>query len=324
MILSSIVKAGTKVGTQVISHLPEIMIAGGIIGGGVTAVLAGKQTLKAKEYLDSTADERERLSLVEEELETEGVVAFDDDGNEYTMVDLKADRRKLSFKTIGTLALTFSPVVCVGLASGAMVLCGYNIMKVEKAMIAATAVSLDYNFRKYRERVIEAEGEEADFCYKTGATMGKVEREVVDEKTGEIKKKKVKEPVLKEDTIEPLDYSVNYLREASWLSDYQDMSMIMKDILMVEDSANTLLKSRWFLTWNEVRTMLHLKQTTAGQIVGWTTDIKTGDCEVRLRPRIVFDEKLGHDTIILDPNVDGIMANRIDEICEKRKAGIAL
>lgn len=324
MLLKSIMKAGTEVGKLVFRYSPEICIAGGIVAGGVATVMAAKKGIEVKESIDEFKDETERLAAVKEVIEEGDMIVTNDDGSIYELSDCRADFRKEKIKLARTLVISFSPVAGLMVVSAGLILCGHKIMKIRLASLGATVISLDYNFRKYRERVIEAEGEEADFCYKTGAKMKKIEREVIDEETGEIKKKKVKEPVLGEDTVAPLDYSVNYLREATWLSEYQDMQKIMKDILMTQDAANLLLKHRWFITWNEVRSQLHLKPTTAGQFVGWTIDPKTGDCEIDLRARIVYDEKLGHDTIILDPNLDGLVANRIDEILEKRKEGIAL
>ena len=324
MLLSSIMKATASVGKQVIVHAPELCIAGGIVSCSVATVLAAKKGMEIKEVIDDASEECEKMDIIKEVIDSGEMVVVDDDETPYTIEKWNSDRRRIVWSTARTAVISFSPVFGLVIVGTGLILVGHRMMQCRVAALGATVIALDHNFRKYRERVIAAEGEEADFIYKTGAEYKKVEREVVNEETGEVKKKKVKELVLNEDTVTPVDYAVNYLREATWLSEYQDMSKIVKDILMIQDSANMLLKHRWFITWNEVRQMLHLKPTTAGQFVGWTMDPKSGDCVIDLRPRVVFDEKLGHDTVVLDPNLDGLMANRIDEILEKRKVGIEL
>ena len=297
----AIVITGARVGRVVTQHAPEICVGAGIVGGTATTVLACKATLKVNEVCASNA---EMYAKIEACLECEEVT--DDQYNEQ---DAKNDRIALASYTAKTVVRYYGPVVLLGAASVASILCGVNILNKRNMALVAAYTTLDAGFKTYRGRVINELGEDADFRFRTGAVQKKIEAEVIDEKTGEVKTKKVKADVL-EPGIEPLDYTINFCREAIHITDRRDLSRSRSFIEMCENSLNSVLKAQKYLTLNQARVSLGVPEVWFGQIVGWTLD-GTGDDEVQLRPRIVFDEELDQNTIILDPNVDGPMFHKI-------------
>ena len=133
--------------------------------------------------------------------------------------------------------------------------------------------------------------------------------EYVNEETGEVKTKKVKTDVL-EPGVEPLDYTINFCKEAIHILDRDNIPESLRHIEMVERSLNSVLLAQKYLTLNQARVSLGVPEIWFGQIVGWTLD-GTGDDEIQLRPRVVYDEETETRTIILDPNVDGPMFHKI-------------
>ena len=115
--------------------------------------------------------------------------------------------------------------------------------------------------------------------------------------------------------VEPIDYTINFCREAIHIRDRMDLKLSKNHIIMVENSMNSVLRAQGYLTLNTVRVSLGVPEVWYGQIVGWTMD-GTGDDRVELRYREVYDEELGHDTIMIDPNVDGPMFNKIGMVKE--------
>lgn len=314
-IIKSSVSVARRVGKVVIRYSPEFMVAGGIVGGAATTVLACKKTrtyvFQKLEY-DNMVD---TLDELEEGLANGDEPMVKEDGTPYLEKDIASDRIIIKRDHIVDCFTAYAPVVALGAISVASILCGIRVFKARYITLAAAYGSLERGFSLYRQRVIEEQGEEADWRYRTGAIIKKLDREVIDEETGETKKKKIKMPVVGEES-EATDYTINYLREATWLSEYKDMTRVLSDIVDYAHSMNSILRAEKMLTLNDARKIMHLMPTTAGQFVGWTVDGE-GDGVVDLRPKVVYDEYLGHDTVILDPNVDGIIVNKIDNVVKE-------
>lgn len=314
-VIGGTIRAARTVGKVVVRYSPEIMVAGGIIGGAATTVLACKKTrtyvFQKLEYDCSIGE----LDTMEKDIKNGEKTFRKEDGEEYTTKDLAKDRFMVKRDFVIDTVITYTPVGVLGILSALSILSGFRIFKLRYLSLFAAYTSLEKGFSLYRQRVIEDQGEDADWRYRTGATMKKIDRNVVDADTGEIKKRKIKTPVVDE-TSEPTDYTINYLREATWLSDYKDMTRILSDLVDYERSMESILRAEKMLTLNDARKIMHLMPTTAGQFVGWTVD-GDGDGTIDLRPRVVYDEYLGHDTVILDPNVDGVMVHKIDSVVKE-------
>lgn len=299
----SVVSTATMVGNTVIKHSPEILVGAGIAGGVVTTVMASKATLKVSEVCKESNEMYEKIeAIVQSEEITE---------EQYSEEDARNDRIILASTITKSVLKNYVPVAVVGLGSVACILCGYNILSKRNMAIVAAYSTLQTGFETYRKRVIKELGEEADWRFRTGATQKKIEREVIDESTGEIKTRKIKADVIEED-IDPIDYTINFCREAIHISDRMDITGSLSYIQGVENSANLTLKADKFISLNDVREMLGVPKKSYGQIVGWALD-GTGDNYVHLETKVMYDERLGQDTIIIDPNIDGPMFYKIDD-----------
>lgn len=300
----AVFSTATKVGHVTVQHSPEICVGLGIVGGVTTTVMACKATLKVNEVCLENAPMYEKIE--------EALLAVENNEiskEEYSEEDAKKDRITLATYTGKEVIKNYAPVLFVGAASVACILCGMNILNKRNMMLVAAYTSLDAGFKQYRGRVVAELGEDADFHFRTGTVNKKIEMEVVDEETGEIKKKKVKADVLEAGT-EPLDYTINFCEEAIHILDRKNIPRSLSFIESVTNSLDTILKAQGYLTLNQARVSLGVPEVWYGQIVGWTLD-GTGDGYVFFNPKVVYDEELEDRTILLDPNVDGPMFHKI-------------
>lgn len=304
-IIASVGKAmfttANRVGHVAVQHGPEICVGVGVVGGVATTVMACKATLKVNEVCLENKPMYEKI---------EACLACEDiTDEEYSEEDARNDRIALASYTGKQVVKYYGPVVLLGAASIASILCGVNILNKRNMALVAAYTTLDAGYKTYRMRVIDELGSEADYRFKTGTVQKKIETEIVDEETGEVKVKKVKTDVL-EPGVEPLDYTINFCKEAIHVTDRKDLTRSKSFIISCEDALNLTLKAQKYLTLNQARVSLGVPEVWYGQIVGWTMD-GTGDCEVQLNQHIVYDEELGQMTILIDPNVDGPMFHKI-------------
>ena len=299
------ISAGAKVSGVVVKHSPEILLGIGLVGGAATTIGAVKATLECEKVLEEAQNGYEKINEALDVIDRET----------YTTDMANKDIAQVHAVCVGGIIKNVAPVVILGGISITSILCGYNIINRRYASVVAAYAALDSGFKAYRRRVVTELGEDADYKFRTGSVSKKIDREIVDPETGEVKKKKVKEEILESES-EPIDYQINFCREAIHIPDCKDITHSLDFIISVENSVNCTLKAMKYVTLNEVRRCLGVPEVSYGQIVGWTLD-GTGDDFITLNPRIIFDEELGQDTIILDPNVDGIMFNKISKLNDR-------
>lgn len=307
------VNTGKLVGNIVAKHSPEILVGAGIVGGGVTTVMACKATVKVVDISVSSNELYDKIDTIETVMDQRGADVFEDEnGKEYTRDDIAQDRLAIRSQAIVGYAKAYAPVAAIGVASAISILCGFNILNKRNMMLVAAYTSLERSYALYRKRVIEDQGPDADWRYRTGSTQKKIAMDVIDEKTGEIKNKKVKTDVIEEDA-EPIDYTINLGREckAPFVKDAIDYTRTYAWLDMIETAATNDVNMFGWKSLNEVRRELYCPPVAIGQIAGWSRD--DGDTYVSFNPREVYDEKLGKNTIILDPNVDGAIIDKIDD-----------
>lgn len=304
--------AGKTVGTIINRHSPEILVGAGIVGGAATTVMACKATVKIVDIklenveLSKTIDNAEQIMD-----QRKADIIVDENGKEYSREDVENDRLAIRSQTIMAYIKGYAPVAALGVASAVSILCGVNILNKRNMMLVAAYTSLERSYGLYRKRVIEDLGEDADWKYRTGATTKKIEQDVVDEKTGEVKRKKVKTEVIEEGN-DAIDYTINLGREckAPFVKDAIDYTRTYTWLDMVETTATNEVKLYGWKSLNDIRRELYCPPVAIGQIAGWSRE--DWDGYVSFNAREVYDEELGKNTIILDPNVDGAIINKID------------
>lgn len=306
-IKNSIVKGFNKTKNTVVKYSPEILIATGIITGVAGAVLACKATLKVNDIL---VESKEQIDAIHEAEEHPELCK-----EEYTEKDAKKDIAITYVQTGAKLAKIYAPAVILGCVSVASVLSAYGITKKRTAALAMAYASAESAFKKYREKVVDKLGEDADneFLFGTGEKL-KVSEVVPNEETGENKIVKKSVPVYKLDEVS--EFAIDF-RDSKHYSGLQDVDL------------NTIAATQRYLNerFNAYSDVITLNQVLdelaivgdpndermnrirkAGMIVGWKKekDERYGDNRIIFKVIETAEEVNGEirPYLIIDFNVD--------------------
>lgn len=294
-----------KAGFQLKKHSPEILVVTGVIGVVTSAVLACKATRK----LDSVLEEsKEQIDKIKDYIEEEGY------SEEYTEKDASKDLTITYTQSALKIAKLYGPSVILGAASIGAIFGGHNILRKRNVALAAAYTAVDKGFKDYRNRVIERFGKELDRELKYNIKSDTVEVTELDE-DGKEKTSKVTV-----NTVDPNELSefARFYDDGctGWTKDPElNLAFLKKQ----QCWANNLLKSRGWLTLNEVYDMLGITRTAAGMVVGWIYDKKhpVGDNFVDFGIYDINNEANRRfvngleRTILLDFNVDGNIYDKI-------------
>lgn len=294
-----------KAGFQLKKHSPEILVVTGVIGVVTSAVLACKATRK----LDSVLEEsKEQIDKIKDYIEEEGY------SEGYTEKDASKDLTITYTQSALKIAKLYGPSVILGAASIGAIFGGHNILRKRNVALAAAYTAVDKGFKDYRNRVIERFGKELDRELKYNIKSDTVEVTELDE-DGKEKTSKVTV-----NTVDPNELSefARFYDDGctGWTKDPElNLAFLKKQ----QCWANNLLKSRGWLTLNEVYDMLGITRTAAGMVVGWIYDEKhpVGDNFVDFGIYDINNEANRRfvngleRTILLDFNVDGNIYDKI-------------
>ncbi len=294
-----------KAGFQLKKHSPEILVVTGVIGVVTSAVLACKATRK----LDSVLEEsKEQIDKIKDYIEEEGY------SEGYTEKDASKDLTITYTQSALKIAKLYGPSVILGAASIGAIFGGHNILRKRNVALAAAYTAVDKGFKDYRNRVIERFGKELDRELKYNIKSDTVEVTELDE-DGKEKTSKVTV-----NTVDPNELSefARFYDDGctGWTKDPELNLVFLKK---QQCWANDLLKSRGWLTLNEVYDMLGITRTAAGMVVGWIYDEKhpVGDNFVDFGIYDINNEANRRfvngleRTILLDFNVDGNIYDKI-------------
>lgn len=294
----------SKAGFKVKKHSPEILVIAGVVGAVVSAVMACKATTKLSTILDKTSEDIEVVRNAESNEEL---------AEQYTPEDAKKDMTIIYAHAAWDLAKLYAPSVALGTISIVSILTSHRIMVKRNVALAAAYATIDKGFKEYRRRVVERFGENIDRELRYNIKAKEIEETTVDENG---KKKKIKKAI---DVAGPLgdsDYA-RFFDESSryWEKNGEYNLMFLR---AQQQRANDMLRSRGFLFLNEVYRMLGIKETIAGQSVGWVYDrsestigdnyVDFGIMEIDKDAQKHPDEE-PERVIILDFNVDGSIMN---------------
>ena len=272
---------------------PEIMLAAGVIGFGVTVVTACRATLKLEDILEKGKEDLEKVNEFEHE--------------EYSEKDREKDKVIIYIRTTVDVVKQYTVPILFGTASIVLLVKSHNIQSQRIAGLSAAYAAVDRAFTTYRARVVEKYGEDIDREMRYG--VEKVD--VVNPETG---KTKVTKRVSPED---PSMYAVFFdPKSRNWGKDVESNYVFIR---ATQRYANDLLVARGHLFLNEVYDMLDIPRTTAGQVVGWLhVKGNTGDNFVDFglfrdndQVRDFMNGREG--SILLDFNVDGVVHDLIDQ-----------
>ncbi len=280
---------------------PEIFLGLGIIGIGISTVLACKATLKVKGIVEEHKTQVEEIHAVaERKLET------------YTARDKQQDLTLTYLKTGAEFLKVYGPAIGIFALSIGAIVKGHNIMKGRNLALIAAYKGIQEAFTAYRKRVVEEHGAKADYMYKNGLREVEVTTpEYIDENGNKVEESKSTIIMADEDGLSGYSKLFNK-KNSSQFSD--DKTYNMYFLIATQNHFNDLLKARKHVFLNEVYDALGLDRTQAGAIVGWKYGGDGDNCidfgvfnpDTNEYEPLVMNED---GSVILDFNVDKVIYN---------------
>lgn len=300
-IMSKASGALNKIGFGLKKRSPEILVAVGVVGTVVSAVMACKATTKINTILDET---KEQLGKIHE------YAGNPDAAEKYNAEDAKKDTAIVYAQTGVKLAKLYAPAVGLGILSISSILASNNILRKRNMAISAALAAATQDFKDYRNCVIERFGKEVDHQLRYNIKAEEIEETVTDEKG---KEKKVKK------SIEVADPNASgYVKYFTRSNPYweEDSSYVEMFLRSQQNFANDKLKANGHLTLNDVYDMLGFHDSKAGMVVGWIYDLDhpNGDNYVEFDVKKVNlpNEQGGYEeAYAIDFNVDGNIYNEM-------------
>jgi hypothetical protein len=274
---------------------PQLFFVGGVIGVVAAGVLACKATLKVEAILDN-ADSDLKKTKAAAELE------------EYSEKDRYQDVAVVYGRTALALVKLYGPAVIVGAVSISALAGSHVILARRNAATSAALLALSEGFNKYRGRVSDRFGPEA-------------ERDILfDMREHTITEEGPDGPVTKTiKTVGP-ESSAFYARlfdenSKNWKREHLANQLFLK---CQENWANMLLQAQGYLFLNDVYKSLGIAPSAAGQKVGWVLNGGNSDNYVDFGI-FEFDKQGGIDfingdslSVWINPNVDGEVYQHLD------------
>ena len=256
-IMKSVGLTFNKIGFQIQKKSPELLVAAGIAGVVVSAVMACKATIKASEVAEETKETIDEIH----EAEANGITKA---GKDYSAEDTKKDLTTAYIQTGVKYVKLYAPAVILGAASITCIVASHRVLKKRNIALAAAYTTLDKSFKDYRGRVMERFGEQVEKEIRYNIKAKEIKKTVVDENG---KKEKVKE-VVDVPAVEgwdPSQYSPYARRfdeaHPQWT---KNPEMNLYYLKARQAQATDMLKARGHLFLNEVYDMLSFPRTKAG------------------------------------------------------------
>lgn len=299
-ITKKLCKFGNKVKFAADKNSPELLLGAGIAGIIGTIILASKETLTADKIIEhhrhKMMDIQDAINIAEE----------NEEEYEYDHSLQLADKTSQIMKTAGSLMKNYAPAIALGTVSIGCILASRNIMQKRYLGVVTAYNGLSEAFALYRQRVIEEEGEEKDFYYRTGKRV--VEKEIVNEDgTTEI----VKEV---EGPLDPKDIKgdVSVIFDSSNKNWDKNFGISMMFLRAQENVATDMLHAKGHLFINEVYDLLGMPDTPEGAVIGWIDGLGDSFVDFGLTLCENTQKRVGDDyNILLTFNHDGVMYDKI-------------
>lgn len=278
---------------------PQVMFFGGVTAAVAGTVLACRATLKLSDTLAQT----EELKVKAEAMYAEGT------NDDYTQKQYHKDLTVLKVKTILNVTKLYAPSAGLTMIAVAMLTGSHVTLNRRNASLTAAYASVDQAFEKYRQRVVEQLGTDADRDFRYGT---EVVTETVEGDDG--KKKNVK--YTRVDSSETPSKYARFFDELC--NDWKSNPEYNRAFLHCQQQyANDMLKARGHVFLNEVYDALGIPRSKEGAVVGWVLN-KNGDNFVDFG---IFDDFTNpqvrdfvngrEHSILLDFNVDGLIYDKI-------------
>jgi len=283
---------------------PQVMFVGGIAAGLAGTVLACRATLKLSDVLEET----EKKKIQAEELREH---ALEDPTLDYDEKKYTKDVTVLKVKTLLDVAKLYAPSAGLLMLSATLLTGSHVTLNKRNASLTAAYVAVDEAFDKYRDRVKEQLGEDADREFRYGAEEVKETVQGDDGKKKTVTTKRVAEgtPSMYARFFD--EYSDNWQRNPEYNSIF---------LRAQQNYFNDRLKAHGHVFLNEVYDALGIPRSQAGAIVGWVISEESDNyVDFGIFDNIANDRVRdfvnGREaSILLDFNVDGVIFDKIKEV----------
>lgn len=283
-------------------YAPEILTGVGVIGTVGTVVLASRATLKASDVLQEFRGNKEDLEELKGIANGSGRLGE----REYGVDDYKRDLVAVYTHFGVSVAKLYAPAALLGVFSVGCLIGSNHILRGRNVALAAAYKALDSDFSKYRNRVIQLFGDDAD--EKVREVNHEVVGKVLDPDGNEI-------DIFQSDASNLSPYAKFFDESSPNWDGYPNRNLMF--LRQTEQYFNDRLRIHGHVFLNEVYDALGLPRTPAGQVVGWLKDTESGDGYIdfglyeRGTGEIVAKRRdfvNGYEkSVLLDFNVDGII-----------------
>lgn len=264
--VNGVTRAFGKVGLSLKKHSPEILLVVGVVGTVASTVMACKATTKVKDILEET---KEQVDQVHEVLESDEISE-----EEYSVEDSKKDLAIIYAQTGLKFVKLYGPSVAVGALSLISILTSHKMLRARNLALATAYTAATKAFKDYRGRVVDRFGKELDRELRYNIKAKEIEEVVVNEDGTE---STVTTTVNVADPNAFSIYSIAFCEgNNGWTKD-PELNKVF--LLQTQNYANDKLKSRGWMSLNEVYDMLGAPRTKNGALAGWvyTDDSSAGD-----------------------------------------------
>ena len=300
-IKEKLVRSSAELGAQLAKHSPTIALGAGVVGLVGTVVLSSRATLKAKPKFD--AHQTALMNI--RQRKADDLSKSLKENKEPDLSSYTKESYGVWIRFISDCARAYALPFSLGVVSIGLIVAGHKIQANRIAGLTMAYEGLKMTFDKYREAVIEAEGEEADSKYLTVAR---------DRANAEIQE------ALGDAEIFHTDSRFVFSTETS--SDAKNSDMWNANFLTdVEAAMNRRLDIKGVVFLNEVLEALGMERTPAGQQLGWVKNDNPDYVGIDFGWRKLADEITKHrlknaesdleSIILLDFNYDGIVWDRL-------------
>ena len=301
--------AGPRVGLATLTvkkYSPELMVASGIGGGVISAILLAKAHKKSGEtfkdifeQLDSVKEAvKENNILVEEALEKG--INIPEDSHIIGKQELTKVLWPLYLDLGKEAAVLYGPAVLFGVFSIVMVVGSHGLLRRRNQALFSTVILIERAFNTYRERVRKELGQDEDHRFLYGLEKRKKTVITTDE-NGKKKRKKTEENVLGED-ISPIMYQRKFdSANVNWGNSEKTNHFWLG---VTQQMMNDQLEYRGYVLLNDAYKALGFDTTPEGAVVGWSL-AAPGDNFIDFGVGEPWNENRLDGALLLDFNVNG-------------------
>ncbi len=252
----TLVRFGNKALLQLDKHSPQILVGLGIATGVAATGLAVYSTLKVDKVVDHHQNKMADIARKAKQAEQDDELVYEDRAK-------KHDKAMVYVETGAELTRLYMPTILLTGVSVACVLSAHHILDKRYTAAAAAFTAVSKEFSDYRSRVRKQFGEEKE----RDIYQGIVEKEVVDDETGETKTERTYD----ESTVDKDELS-RFFDEYSIYWDKNNPDQNIAHIRSVLHQANDQLYANGHLFLNDVYRMLGIADSKEGAVLGWIVD----------------------------------------------------